>query len=73
MEFRQESRKLTIESVQAWAHTSPIVHRAIKASCTEIQLIEFLLEDRERLISEIKRQLNISPNISYLHQDFNAN
>ena len=68
--FLQESRILTFDN-QMWAHKSPIVHRAIKAGYTEAQLIELLLEDRERLVSELKRQLSMSPNIAYLPQDFN--
>lgn len=68
--FLQESRILTFDN-QMWAHKSPIVHRAIQAGYTETQLIELLLEDRERLVSELKRQLSMSPNIAYLPQDFN--
>jgi hypothetical protein len=70
--FLQESRVLTFDN-QIWAHKSPIVHRAVQAGCTEMQLIEILLEDRERLVAELTRQLSMSPPITYLHQDFNAN
>lgn len=68
--FLQESRILTFDN-QMWAHKSPIVHRAIRAGYTETQLIELLLEDRERLVSELERQLSMPPNIAYLPQDFN--
>ena len=69
--FLQESRILTLESMQKWSFKDPLVHRAIKAGYTEAQLIELLLEDRECLVSELKRQLSMSPNIAYLPQDFN--
>lgn len=71
--FLQESRILTLESMQKWAFKDPLVHRAIQARYTELQLIETLVEDRERLAAELRRQLSMSPQITYLPQDFNAN
>lgn len=71
--FLQESRILTLESMQKWAFKDPLVHRAIQARYTELQLIEALVENRERLVAELRRQLSMSPQITYLPQDFNAN
>lgn len=71
--FLQESRILTLESMQKWAFRDPLVHRAIQAGYTELQLIEALVEDRERLVTELKRQLSMSPQITYLPQDSNRN
>lgn len=71
--FLQNSRILTLESMQKWAFKDPLVHRAIQVGCTELQLVEALVEDRGRLVAELRRQLSVSPQITYLPQDFNAN
>jgi hypothetical protein len=61
--FLQDSRILTYESMQKWALKDPLVHRAIQAGCTELQLIEALVEDRERLIKGLveTKKLNVPP------------
>jgi hypothetical protein len=61
--FLQDSRILTYESMQKWALKDPLVHRAIQAGCTELQLIEALVEDREHLIKGLveTKKLNVPP------------
>ena len=47
------SRRVTAACLRHWAHKDPLALAALRAGCTEAELIHQLFEDRSRLMEQL--------------------
>jgi len=52
-QYDPPSRRVTAESLRQWAHKDALALAALRAGCTEAELINQLFKDRSRLMEQL--------------------